>query len=218
MMAATTVPDNAVQVGWERLQSHFGFLLGVQAVMFAVMTVFSVFTDIAEDGNGWLEFLVGFVSYAVHLLLEMGFILVCLKIIDSAKPEFADLIARLDVLWSYIGASLIVAVLVVAGLVLLIVPGIYVGVRFQFFGFFIVDDGIGPLDSMQRSWEVTEGRVWSLLWLDLILFGINLLGMLLFLVGLFVTVPISTLALAYVYRQLLASTPEEGIEPAPSSA
>ena len=44
------------------------------------------------------------------------------------------------------------------------------------------------------------------------------LGMLLFLVGLFVTVPISTLALAYVYRQLLVLPPENAVEAAPSNA
>ena len=109
-------------------------------------------------------------------------------------------------------------VLVVAGLFLLIVPGIYVAVRFQFYGFFVVDEKTGPVESLQRSWEVTDGRVWSLLWLDLILVGINILGMLLFLVGLFVTVPITTLALAYVYRQLLVLPPENAVEAAPSNA
>lgn len=217
-MVATTVPDNAIQVGWDRLQRNFGFLLGAQVVIFAVMAAFSAFTNIAEGRNGWLEFLAGFVSAAVHLLLEMGFIVICLKIIDSAKPEFGDLIARLDVLWSYIGASLMLGVAVTAGLVLLIVPGIYVAVRLQFYGFFIVDQRVGPIESLQKSWEVTDGRVWSLLWLDLILVGINLLGMLLFVVGLFVTVPISTLALAYVYRQLLELAPEDAVEPVPSSA
>ena len=42
--------------------------------------------------------------------------------------------------------------------------------------------------------------------------------MLLFVVGLFVTVPISSLALAYVYRQLLELAPEDAVEPVPSSA
>ncbi len=217
-MVATTVPDDAVQVGWDRLQRNFGFLLGAQVVIFAVMAAFSAFTNIAEGQNGWLEFLAGFVSYAVYLLLEMGFILICLKIIDSAKPEFGDLIARLDVLWSYIGASLVLGVAVAAGLVLLIIPGIYVAVRLQFYGFLIVDQRVGPIESLQKSWEITDGRVWSLLWLDLILVGINLLGVLLFVVGLFVTVPISTLALAYVYRQLLELAPEDAVEPVPSSA
>ena len=53
-MVATTVPDDAVQVGWDRLQRHFGFLLGAQVVIFAVMAAFSLFTDIAEGRNGWL--------------------------------------------------------------------------------------------------------------------------------------------------------------------
>jgi len=77
------------------------------------------------------------------------------------------------------------------------------GIRFGFFQYFIVDKKTGVIDSLKRSWQITKGSVWNLFLFYLLLFGINFLGIICLLVGLFATVPTAIVAKAFVYRKLL---------------
>src|ERR1051325_3440558 len=66
-----------------------------------------------------------------------------------------------------LGASFGVAILtglgVIAGLVLLIVPGIYLGVRCSISGSYALADGYGGVgEAIGRSWRSTRGRAWSI--------------------------------------------------------
>ena len=59
-----------------------------------------------------------------------------------------------------------------------------------------------PSSAMKESWRITKGHKWQLVLLFLALLGINLLGILALVVGIFVTVPITMLAFAHAYRTL----------------
>jgi uncharacterized membrane protein len=85
-------------------------------------------------------------------------------------------------------------------------PGIYFAIRFYFFIYFIVDKKAGIIESLKRSWEITKGQAWNLFLFNLVLFGINLLGVICFLIGLLVTLPITGVATAFVYRKLLSQS------------
>ena len=110
------------------------------------------------------------------------------------------------------------------GLGLLVVPAIIFGVNFQFFCYFIVDKGLGPLKSLNASVALTKEVWWNVFGFDLALVLLNfaaalplfvspfLIGPLpldvryplffLLSAGLFMTVPVSYLASAFVYRKL----------------
>jgi len=69
--------------------------------------------------------------------------------------------------------------LVFAGFIALVIPGIYVSYRLIFSGYATVIDNSSPLDSLNRSWELTKGRWWlvfrSVLLLILVIFVPGLL-------------------------------------------
>jgi len=75
-------------------------------------------------------------------------------------------------------------------------------IKYMFFGYFIVERGLGPVKALQQSNALTKGAKWDLFIFGLLLCGINLLGALVFLIGLFVTIPTTMVAIAYVYRRL----------------
>jgi uncharacterized membrane protein len=112
----------------------------------------------------------------------------------------------------YVASSIIFGVMVLIGLVFFIVPGIYIGIRCHFFGFFIVEEGCGPIDALSRSAELTKGNVGNLFLWWLMLFGINVVGLLALGVGVLITAVITMLATAVVYRYLQRVT--GGAEPA----
>jgi uncharacterized membrane protein len=96
---------------------------------------------------------------------------------------------------SYFIANLAVGILVAVGFVLLIVPGIIAMLMFMFSSFIVIDREKGPIESMAVSKLITKGKRWPLLGFVLLLLLINIAGLLALVVGLLVTIPVSTLAL-----------------------
>jgi uncharacterized membrane protein len=76
-------------------------------------------------------------------------------------------------------------------------------VQFGFFGYLIISHGLGISASLKKSSEVTRGIKGKLLIFYLLLFVINLAGLLCLIIGLFVAIPTTIIAGAYVYRKLL---------------
>ena len=92
------------------------------------------------------------------------------------------------------------------GLLLLLVPGIYLAIRLQFYYMAIVEEDAGILDSLRRSWEITCGSTPKLLLLMLLQIGIILAGFALLLIGIFVALPLCGLMNGYAFRWLTVST------------
>jgi hypothetical protein len=62
-----------------------------------------------------------------------------------------------------VGAVVLYSLGVALGLVALIVPGIWLGVRWYFAAQAAVVDGLGPVDALRRSAEVVDARWWRTL-------------------------------------------------------
>jgi len=125
-----------------------------------------------------------------------------LAFVDGRIPEFEDLFNRAPLLFHYVAATILFTLMVVVGLVFLIVPGIYLAIRFGYYGYFIVDEEVGPIEAFKKSSDLTEGVRMDLFLLFALLIGLNIVGALVLLVGLLVTVPLSQLICAYVFRHL----------------
>lgn len=57
--------------------------------------------------------------------------------------------------------SLVAGVVVIIGLILLVLPGIYAMVRYTVFPAAVMVDGKGPLEGLRESWARTEGHGWT---------------------------------------------------------
>ncbi|MCB1192014.1 MAG: hypothetical protein H7A23_22235 [Leptospiraceae bacterium] len=83
-----------------------------------------------------------------------------------------------------------------------LLPAIYFSIRLQFFGYFIIDQRLSPIESLKASFNITKGILSQLLVVDSILFAMNFLGILFCFVGIIVSYPITVYCMAYLYRQL----------------
>ena len=140
-----------------------------------------------------------------------------LKFLEGVKPEFGDLFKFQKHFWRFLGASILYSLMVVIGLVFLIVPGIYLALRFQYFGYCIVDRDASVIDSLRQSTRITDSVKWKLLGFGILIVLINILGFICLFIGLFATVPTTTMAMAAVYRKLLEQTQFEGQKAVPAS-
>jgi hypothetical protein len=82
-----------------------------------------------------------------------------------------------------------------------------VRVRLRLFAFVILDRGAGVAESLRTSMQLSRGRSSSLVLIHLAQFTINLAGLLLCCLGLFVTLPFTGLISAVTYNALAADLP-----------
>jgi hypothetical protein len=174
----------AISFGWETTKSNFPFFIGLMVVVWLIAGVPQFFSSRSESSA--LAFLLGVVSFVLNTIVGMGLIRITLKFCDRQSPEFGDLFAPAPLFF--------------------IVPGIILAIVFGFYAYVIIDRGAGPIEALSRAAGVSKDVRWTLFGFGLLLIGLNILGALALLVGLFVTIPISMVAVAYVYRQLDAQT------------
>ena len=117
---------------------------------------------------------------------------------------YNTLFSQFDVakLFKYIVASILYGLLLAVGFILLIVPGIYFGLKYQFYGYFIVTKNAGILESLKLSAEATKGVKLQLLGYCLVAFLIVIAGVLALGVGLLVAIPVATLGYVYIFNKL----------------
>ena len=198
-----TVPEinrfsigEALSYGWKKLQENIGPLVSAALAILAVNVLFWLL------GRGALAGLMSLIGWFVSVLISMGLIRIALKIVDGKPIETADLFQRVDLALPYIIASFIVWIMVGIGFVFLIVPGIYLAITFGFFGYNIVDKEHGIMQSIEQSAAITKAQKWDLFGFGVALLFFNLAGAIALGIGLLVTIPVSLLAMAYVYRKL----------------
>ncbi len=144
-------------------------------------------------------------------LVCMGFvgtrmIHVALDLLDGKKVSlqkvFTDRISVKGILF-FVIACLIYKLLVVLGLFIFVIPGVIISVIFCLWPFYMVDKGYGPIKSLIASLKAVQGiNVWDVFLFIVLCSAINVLGLLVLGVGLFITIPLTLIAFTHVYRQL----------------
>jgi len=134
--------------------------------------------------------------------MEVGLIQICLALHDGKEVSFTDTIANLALGPKFFVGQLIYLAMVLVGLVLIVVPGVYLGVRYSLFGFYLVTRDANLIPSFQQSAVLSKGAGTYLLIFFIFLVLLNVLGAGLLGLGLLITVPLSVLMMASVYRQL----------------
>ncbi|MEO0108631.1 MAG: DUF975 family protein [candidate division WOR-3 bacterium] len=201
----------AISYGWKTVKAELGLFLGLAAVFLVISGGLN-----GAAGHGWG--ISGPISWALTMLMMMGVIRITLKFVDGGKGQFSDLWANFDLALDFLGASLLYALIIVAGLVLLIVPCIIWAIRFGFYGYFIIERKSSALEALKQSSALTKGARGQLFVFGLALLGINLLGAICLGIGMLVSLPVTWLAQALVYRRLQATAvPAAPIEPAAPS-
>jgi uncharacterized membrane protein len=193
--------SEAVRFGWRTVQQHFPFIILTIAVAVVVPAVIDWGGEHVFHRRGQ-QFLMDLIDIVVSATFALGLFRIYLRFRDGEKPIFENLFDGVSRAHVWVGASIIMTVAIVMGLVLLLVPGIIMLLRLWFVGYVLVDERTGPIDAIQRSWDITRGHTMDLLVFFIVLVGLNLLGAVCLGVGLLVTVPISGLAMAFVYRDL----------------
>ena len=194
----------ALAFGWETMKSNLGFFIGLLIAWGLLYTVPAIIAGMVMEANVFLGVILHIADLALTLVISMGLVKVALRFCDQEKGRFSDLLSQRRLFFKYLFALILYGLIVFGGTLLLIVPGIIWGIKFWFFDYFVIDKKMGPIEALKKSYAVTTGVKWNLFVFFLALTGINLLGALCLLIGLFATIPTTMVAWAFVYRKLLA--------------
>jgi hypothetical protein len=203
------MPDRVIphfQAGWRLFKSH--------ASVF-VISMFLLFLSWAV-----LEIAVVFLyrlGFAVWLALHLGWLFLfsgmlvgahgmALRSVDGEIPRVGDLFASFERGPAYLLALAIYCLVASVGLLLLVLPGIYLAVRYCLFAQIITDTSASALRALRKAAALAHGNWAPLGALFLIAFLLNIAGMALLGIGLIISFPVSLLAIAGFYRSLQPAT------------
>jgi len=120
-----------------------------------------------------------------------GYYIVAQRIRQNRDIEISDFFKSFDRFVPLLILNLLISLLVFLGLILLVLPGIYLAISYLFAHFFVWYYDVEPSEALRMSRRTVSGNFGQILLLSLILGGINLLGLLAFGVGILLSLPFS---------------------------
>lgn len=152
-----------------------GVVLGLVKIIVRCFLPLSYLKEMIENKGGAVEpvslilgFLLVIAIIAIAVGLNFGFRHFVMRLDDTKKGCFSLLLSGFSVLIPAMVAGTLFLLISMSGIILLIVPGIYFGVRFSLYSYALLDNHLGALDALRKSYRITEGNFWPLFFLNLI--------------------------------------------------
>ncbi len=184
-------PGGYLRGGWHLFKQYPGGFIGFAALTLLIQLGLGSLPKV-----GWI---VNFIDYP----LLFGFAAVSVRLRQGQPPIFSDFFEGFKNFVTLLLLGLLTKVLVIIGLVVLIVPGIYLAVGYILAPWFVLDRKVDFWEAMELSRRTVQRHWFHFFGLVLLLLLINLLGALLLFFGLLVTIPLSWCALTAAYASVV---------------
>jgi len=189
--------------GWALVKSDFWPLVGITALIMALLSAVSSIGEVSRS-VGSVSFNTSGLGFLLGGPLMGGLYLYYLKKIrgepvrvETAFSGFSHSLLHL------ILASFVTGVLTTLGFICLILPGIFLVVAWLFTLPLVIDKRLDFWPAMRVSLRTISKHWWKFLGFLIVLALLNLGGVLLCLVGVFITLPVSLAALMYAYEDIV---------------
>ncbi len=167
MPKGTIIIGTAFREGWTWFKARAWFWIGIGLICTVISEIVSTGSEMiphsVREGGGSAEF--AYVLTAVFFLLNvlvsarisMGMAWMGLITVDGKMAKIGDLLAKPQVFWRYVVTMIAFGLMFGVGLVLLIVPGIYVAARFFPVHFVVIERETGVMEGFRQAQQLTEG-------------------------------------------------------------
>lgn len=191
----------SLSYGWQKMKENLWFFVGVTLAGFIPSALIEGIDR--SDIFGPFGFLFSIAINVIGSIMMIGTIKIYLKINSGEVASFRDLFDHYRLFWKFLGAHVLYFLIVFAGFILLIIPGLVFLFRYMFVLTLVVDKDMGPVAALKESAKMTYGHKWRLVGFSFVILGVNLLGLICLGVGILVTIPVSSMAMIFVYKKLL---------------
>ena len=196
---------------WKHTKSQIWVLVGL-FIGFSILSMIVTLFGMPAQGSIVGRVIVQIVSLLISCIFMLGYVKNIFQALDGEEPQFSAYGQQSRKIITYLIANILFSIAVCIGTVLLIIPGIYLYLRLQFFTAFIVEENCGIIESLQKSWNMTQGQTLPLFLLLLTMIGTAIVGCILFFVGFFVAVPLIYMMQCYTFRKLNTISTEEEVQ------
>ena len=166
---------------------NFPFILLFPMILFGLAYAF-LFLPIIKYGENYL-FLKAMRDEEVDLKI----------LFEGFKTKYLNIIL----------ANLIVMAFILIGTVMLIIPGIIIACRLVFVSFLVMDKNLDPMKAVEKSWEMTKGHGWEVFVMAIFSFFIFIGGVLVFFVGVIISIIWVHAAFTTFYQAVLNEKGED---------
>ena len=220
----------AIKYGWEKFKANWGDIIVAVLVGFAVVIVleiigFVIFSAITSGTERCVNFgtnsagricgteSVGFIPTLLGIALLMTLIFIgqfvlnlivirgSLLLIKGEKLTTSQLLSMENV-GPYAIASIIVALMAGVGIMLCVIPGLAVLFFTHFYGFFVIDKKMAPMDAIKASFELVKDNIGPVAIFFLLSWLVMFAGQLACGIGVIVAWPVVVIATGYMYKRL----------------
>lgn len=196
---------DSITFAWDRIKSDPGTILGALIVGGLIANAFNSAGQVITSADPSLQNVaigLNFLNFFVSSFMAGGLTLFAIKVAGGESYEFGDIFKGGPFFLSILLANILMGFAVMFGLLLLIVPGIILGLGFSLTIPLIVDREMGTIDAMKESWRLTTGQKLPIFLWGLLAIVLFLLGLLACCVGVVLVGPILQVAFAFIYLRI----------------
>jgi len=197
----------------ELTKRYWGTIFVAGLIYFAIYFAISLFVSLTEAALGYSggeshpgnrgNSLPGtFIIDLVGWFVGSGWTAMSLELAAGRPVTMGMLFSQGPKFIRIVGANLLYLVVVFAGFLLLIFPGIYFALKYGQFQYAIVEKDMGVMESFRYSAQITEGSKANLFVLGMLTFVVVLAGILLLIAGLGFALPYVAMLQTVAYRWL----------------
>jgi hypothetical protein len=208
-----TVRFGAIGEAWNLVRQDLGtwavawllFVIIYYAAIFVITIVMAVAFPETQS-SPWspeaalLQTLMSFVSMAVYYPMLGGIFWMCLKRLRGERYSLADVFEGFKYALPLVVVGFLTSLLTIVGLFLLIIPMFYVIGVTAFAPLIAIDQRVGGIEALRRSYHALRGEAWMMFALVFITGIIAGLGACACLVGILFTLPIYSFVIALHYH------------------
>lgn len=110
---------------------------------------------------GEIPFIGPFYAIFVSIPISYGICFVSLRAARDEEIKASNIFHAFENYGSTIFAFFLTALIMIAGLILLIIPGVIFACRLSLVPYLIVDRKMGTIDAIKESWRMTKGHFWK---------------------------------------------------------
>lgn len=196
-----------ISEGWDLFQKNAGAFIGFTALVVVITGIMALIPFIGSVGQ-----------MLVVVPLNAGFFIVARKLHRGEHTEFGDFFKGFDYFGGLVLASLIGGVMIVVGLVLLIIPGIYLAIAYSMVTCMVIFARMDFWPALEASRKVISKNWFSFFGFAIVLGLINLLGVICLGVGILVTIPLTYCAAFSAFNHIVgADPPEDQVQDLPTA-
>ena len=203
----TISTTESFRFGWQKFKEKALFFIGIAVFMAVISSIHqshklsenNTFSNISEIYFSLLTL----IGILISTYFSLGVWKITIMHSRGEEIDFSDLLnISFRNFIHYILAYILTAIATIIGFICFIVPGIHIALRLLFVPAFIVDKDQSFEEALKSSWAITKGYTLKLFVWILLAMLIVIIGFLSLIAGVFVAMPVVSLALAFIYLKL----------------